>query len=118
MIGLCDALGIEAPFGKATARQLHRALSRSPRYMEYARSQIAGLADKQFVSGQYQNAKNLNARIQLHQRFSTNKYGWHRWVFDQFSFPPQSRILELGCGSGELWLESIDHVPAERGRKG
>ncbi len=63
--------------------------------MDCGMSQIARLADTQFVTDQYQNAKNLNARIQLHQRFSTNKYGWHRWVFDQFSFPPQSRILEL-----------------------
>lgn len=75
--------------------------------------EIAGIADTQFVTGQYQNAKNLNARIQLHRRFSTNKYGWHRWVFDQFSFLPQSRVLELGCGSGELWLENIDRIPAE-----
>ncbi|MBN1430003.1 MAG: methyltransferase domain-containing protein [Anaerolineae bacterium] len=76
-------------------------------------SQIVGLADKQFVSDQYKNAKQLNARIQLHQRFSTNKYGWHRWAFDQFSLPPHGRILELGCGSGELWLENIDRIPAK-----
>jgi SAM-dependent methyltransferase len=81
--------------------------------MDFGVSEIAGLADTQFVTGQYQNAKNLNTRIQLHQRFSTNKYGWHRWVFDQFSFPLQSRILELGCGTGELWLENIDRVPGE-----
>jgi hypothetical protein len=37
---------------------------------------------KQLVE-QYKTASNLNARIRLHQRFSTNPYGWHRWVFDQ-----------------------------------
>lgn len=76
-------------------------------------SQTAGLADTKFVTSQYQNATNLNTRIQLHQRFSINKYGWQRWVFDQLEFPPQCRILELGCGTGDLWLENMDRVPAE-----
>ena len=60
---------------------------------------------------QYQDELNLNARIQLHDRFSTNKYGWHRWVFDQLSLSPESRILELGCGTGRLWWENLNRVP-------
>jgi SAM-dependent methyltransferase len=60
---------------------------------------------------QYQTAANLNARIRLHQRFSTNPYGWHRWVFDQFHLPAQCNILELGCGAGDLLLENRDRIP-------
>jgi len=74
-------------------------------------SQIAGLNDKPFVAEQYCNSGNLNIRIHLHQRFSTNKYGWHRWVFGRLCFPAASRILELGCGTGELWLENLDRIP-------
>ena len=62
---------------------------------------------------QYQNASNLNARIALHARFSANAYGWHRWVFDQFAFPDQCRILELGCGPGTLWLKNQERIPAD-----
>jgi len=58
------------------------------------------------------NASNLNTRIRLHELFSTNKYGWQRWLFDQFNIQPQARILELGCGSGNLWLENIERIPA------
>ena len=29
-------------------------------------------------SEQYASSKNLDARIVLHERFSTNKYGWYR----------------------------------------
>jgi SAM-dependent methyltransferase len=75
-------------------------------------SPLQSLADPQYVSSQYKNATNLNARIRLHQLFSANKYGWQRWLFDQFKFPPQGRILELGCGAGNLWLENLNRIPA------
>ncbi len=67
---------------------------------------------KHLLQHQYQNASNLNARISLHARFSLNSYGWHPWVFDQFQLPPNARILELGCGSGALWLRNLERIPA------
>jgi SAM-dependent methyltransferase len=73
---------------------------------------ISDLEDEEFVADQYRTASNLNARIVLHQRYSTNRYGWQRWIFDQFSFPPQARLLELACGPGDLWLENVDRIPA------
>ena len=73
---------------------------------------MADLADQKFVADQYRTASNLNARIVLHQRYSTNRYGWQRWVFDRFSLPPQGRLLELACGPGDLWLENADRIPA------
>ncbi|MEO6888365.1 MAG: transposase [Ktedonobacteraceae bacterium] len=45
---------------------------------------------------QYNTSANLTARIQLHERFSTNPTDWYRWVFDQLAIPPGSRVLELG----------------------
>jgi ubiquinone/menaquinone biosynthesis C-methylase UbiE len=63
------------------------------------------------LTRQYQNASNLEARIALHARFSTNSYGWFHWLFDHLDLPPHSRILELGCGTGRLWLENLDRIP-------
>jgi ubiquinone/menaquinone biosynthesis C-methylase UbiE len=63
------------------------------------------------LTRQYQNASNLEARIALHARFSTNSYGWSHWLFDHLDLPPYSRILELGCGTGRLWLENKDRIP-------
>ena len=68
--------------------------------------------DAEYLKKEYRDATNLNARIQLHQRFSLNPYGWVRWVFDQFDLPPECRILELGCGPGSLWLENMGRIPA------
>jgi ubiquinone/menaquinone biosynthesis C-methylase UbiE len=64
---------------------------------------------------QYQNAANLTSRMNLHEQFSTNKYGWHRWVFDQFDLPATARILELGSGPGWLWNENRYRIPASWG---
>jgi ubiquinone/menaquinone biosynthesis C-methylase UbiE len=60
---------------------------------------------------QYGDASNLNARLQLHECFSTNKYGWHRWVFDQLGLTSKRDILELGCGTGDLWQKNADRIP-------
>ena len=60
---------------------------------------------------QYRNSSNLNARVNLHRRFSTNAYGWQRWVFDQLDLPPRARILELGCGPAALWRENLARIP-------
>ena len=58
---------------------------------------------------QYKNAKNLNDRISLHEKYSTNKQGWFNWLFNQIDFSKVNRLLELGCGNGKLWQEnSID----------
>jgi ubiquinone/menaquinone biosynthesis C-methylase UbiE len=70
------------------------------------------LADPQQVARQYRDASNLDARAQLHDRFSTNKLGWHRWVFDRFRCPADSRILELGCGAGLLWTRNRERIPS------
>lgn len=52
---------------------------------------------------QYKDGSNLSARIRLHQRFSTNRYGQMRWMFDRIQLPENARVLEVGCGTGLLW---------------
>jgi ubiquinone/menaquinone biosynthesis C-methylase UbiE len=62
---------------------------------------------------QYRDSSNLDARAVLHQRFSTNSYGWFKWVFDTLlKLPEHARILELGCGHALLWKENANRIPA------
>jgi ubiquinone/menaquinone biosynthesis C-methylase UbiE len=70
--------------------------------------------DRQYLTtDQYKDASNLNARIEIHKRFSTNPYGWFNWVFDQLAqLPADAKILELGCGSAEIWVNIADKIPA------
>lgn len=51
----------------------------------------------------YKNSSYLKDRILLHQRYSQNSIPWFQWIMKQIRFIGKSRILELGCGNGELW---------------
>ena len=64
----------------------------------------------QQVIHQYGTSQNLTARIDVHERFSTNPYRWMLWVFDHFDLPEPGRLLELGCGVGKLWLENAQRI--------
>jgi SAM-dependent methyltransferase len=62
---------------------------------------------------QYRNADNLNARITIHERFSTNPQGWFPWVWEELAkLPAKAKVLELGCGSGALWSTCPVQIPA------
>jgi len=61
---------------------------------------------------QYASADNLNARRALHTRFSTNPYGWQRWVFDRLLDLSPTDVLEIGSGPGALWRDNLDRLPA------
>jgi ubiquinone/menaquinone biosynthesis C-methylase UbiE len=59
---------------------------------------------------QYTTPKNLNARALLHSKYRTNKYPWHSWLFDQYTFADDARIIEFGCGTGDLWFHNRDRI--------
>jgi len=65
------------------------------------------------LKSQYQNASNINARIALHRDYSTNQEGWFHWLFQFLSFFSGMRILELGCGNGDLWTENLEQIPKD-----
>ena len=60
---------------------------------------------------QYATSANLQARIALHERFSTNPQSWPSWMFDQLDLLPTSQILEIGGGTGALWRENVARMP-------
>lgn len=69
--------------------------------------------DREYLlSSQYKTEANLNARLALHQRYSTNPYPFHRWLYDQVTLAPDARILEVGCGSVAFWQANRDRIPA------
>lgn len=94
-------------------QSLKDALKRASRTPDLSWNMILSLVqlsnEETNIIEQYKNAKNLNDRISLHEKYSTNKQGWFNWLFNQIDFSKVNRLLELGCGNGKLWQEnSID----------
>lgn len=52
---------------------------------------------------QYCTADNLNARIQIHKRFSTSKQTWEDFIFKHLPDLGGKRLLALGCGNATQW---------------
>ncbi len=65
----------------------------------------------QLLRAQYKDGSNLDARIRLHARFSTNRYGMFRWIFDKIALRDDARVLEIGTGTAQLWLRNAGRVP-------
>jgi ubiquinone/menaquinone biosynthesis C-methylase UbiE len=68
---------------------------------------------RELLREQYKDGSNLYARMRLHARFSTNRYGIFRWIFDQLKLSETARVLELGSGTAQLWMRNADRVPRE-----
>ncbi|MEG0214963.1 MAG: class I SAM-dependent methyltransferase, partial [Hungatella sp.] len=62
---------------------------------------------------QYKTAVNLSVRIELHRRFSHNPIPWFAWLASRMDIAGADRILEIGCGNGELW-QQIAPEPVEK----
>jgi ubiquinone/menaquinone biosynthesis C-methylase UbiE len=71
------------------------------------------MKDAKAVTEQYSNSTNLNTRISIHEKYSVNQLGFGNWLYQQYEFNDNMRILELGCGTGDLWMKHIDHLHHE-----
>ena len=61
----------------------------------------------------YVDAANISARIRLHTDYSVNKEGWFPWLYKQLDIKKGMKILEIGCGNGELWAENRERLPGD-----
>jgi ubiquinone/menaquinone biosynthesis C-methylase UbiE len=66
--------------------------------------------DAAAVKEQYLDSKNLDARMSIHEKYSINKLGYGNWIYQQYHFKEDIRILELGCGTGDLWTNRLDQL--------
>jgi ubiquinone/menaquinone biosynthesis C-methylase UbiE len=62
------------------------------------------------VKQQYTNSDNLNIRISIHTKYSMNKQGYSNWINEQYKLFHGCRILELGCGNGDMWKDNIKNI--------
>lgn len=61
------------------------------------------------VKEQYKTDEKFNLRGNLHS-YNINKTDWTNWCFNQMEFPSNAKILELGCGTGDLWYRNCNNI--------
>lgn len=61
------------------------------------------------IEKQYKTPVNLNTRISIHEKYSTNRQPFGEWIMSHYQIDPGFRILELGCGTGDMWKHNL-HV--------
>ena len=59
------------------------------------------------IAKQYKTSENLNTRISIHEKYSTNKQPFGDWIVSHYDVRPGDRILELGCGTGNMWANNL-----------
>lgn len=64
---------------------------------------MSNLNNMSAVKQQYANANNLNTRISIHDKYSTNKMGFGNWIVSNYRIDKGMKVLELGCGTGDMW---------------
>ncbi len=68
------------------------------------------LTDEEKVKKQYETSENLERRIRLHD-YSTSPQDWMNWVYERMQPEAGERILEIGCGNGNLWQRNLHALP-------
>ncbi len=71
---------------------------------------MSTINNQENVKKQYANAGNLNTRISIHQKYSTNKMGFGNWIFSNYKISQGMKVLELGCGTGDMWKGQEDLI--------
>ena len=69
------------------------------------------LADPAYVAEQYRDSARFDARVRIYELYDTSKESWMRWLFERLELRQGERVLELGCGTANVWRENATRVP-------
>ena len=78
-------------------------------WSEFMKNIQMGEMEKELVE-QYRNATNIDIRMRLHDKYSTNPLSWFRWLFSFYKIEETSQVLEIGCGNGQLWKDNQEYI--------
>lgn len=68
---------------------------------------------KQQEKSTFHDSNKIDLRNEIQAAYGSHPVPWFNWVFEAMDLPSQSRILEIGCGSGAFWQENQERIPAD-----
>ncbi len=74
---------------------------------------MSKMRETSFVKKQYETNKGLLFRMEFNDKYKTNQQSFADWVFEHYYFFEGCNILELGCGTGAIWENKIQHLPVD-----
>lgn len=101
---LCYVISTEISFlpRKTTSPPIDSIALSTP--FPYTKTMTNVINDTTTVKNQYTSSANLNTRISIHDKYSTNKMGFSNWIYSNYKIEKGMRVLELGCGTGSMWV--------------
>ena len=76
-----------------------------------SRQRELGIDPEYLRERQYKDPSNLNARIALHAKYSRSDEPWYPWLASLIEWPAGGDVLEVGCGTGALWVNIAGLLP-------
>ena len=73
--------------------------------------QVTETGLRESLMQQYIDTSNISVRIRLHTLYSQNKEQWFPWIYRNCGITSGMKILEIGCGNGDFWLQNRDNLP-------
>ncbi|EEA95269.1 putative methyltransferase protein [Pseudovibrio sp. JE062] len=61
------------------------------------------------VTQQYKTSSNLRTRANLHRRYANKN--WFEWAYKHMGFRENSKIADIGCGTGWFWTANQHVLP-------
>lgn len=70
------------------------------------------LDDPDYVAAQYRDSANFDARVRIYELFDVSSERLPRWMFPRMRLREGEQVLEVGCGTGNLWRDNAERIPA------
>lgn len=63
------------------------------------------------ASNQYADDEKIQLRKRFHSKYSTSASDFHTWTFEKLDLSGSDTVLDIGCGSGAVWLKNVSKLP-------